>query len=90
MFKFHNGMLPSPFDDLFITNNTIHTHNTRQNNSLHIQIGNWEGVYRLFSFHGTKIWNHLSNILVTNVSYACFKKLSKTYIQNNEIPYRMA
>ena len=89
MYKYHNGMLPSPINELFITNNTVHNYNTRQRNNLHIQIGNGEEVYRLFSFHGIKIWNHLSNKICTNVSYASFKYLTRVYFQCNEIVYRL-
>ena len=60
MFKNHLNMLPTPLSDLFIINNTRHAHFTRQHNNLHIDIGRKENVYRLFSFHGTHIWNHIS------------------------------
>ena len=48
-------------------------------NDLHIDIGIKENVYRLFSFHGTYIWNHISKRNSIDVSYACFKNLSKMY-----------
>ena len=82
-------MLPTPLSDLFIVNNTRHAHFTRQHNDLHIDIGRKENVYRLFSFHGTHIWNHISKKISIDVSYACFKNLSKMYIQANNIPYRL-
>ena len=53
-------MLPTPLSDLFIVNNTRHDYFTRQHNDLHIAIGLKENVYRLFSFHGTHIWNNIS------------------------------
>ena len=59
--KKHLNMLPTPLTNLFIANNKIHGHFTRQHNDLHIDIGLKENVYRLFSFYGTHIWNHISN-----------------------------
>ena len=71
-------MLSSPLSDLFIVNNTRH-----------IDIGIKENVYRLFSFHGTHIWNHISQKKSIVISYVCFKNLSKMDIQANNIPYRL-
>ena len=89
MFKQNIGILPPPIDRLFITNNSQHNYHTRQSSNLHTQIGKSELVYKLFSFHGIHIWNHISKKIPTDVSYVCFKKLSKNYIQNNNIPYRI-
>ena len=89
MFKLHIGILPHPIETLFVGNATQHNYNTRQSADLHTQIGKSESVYRLFSFHGIQIWNHISKKIRIDVSYACYKKLSKNYIKNNSIPYRI-
>ena len=89
MFKQNNGIVPTPIAKLFELNNLHHNYNTRQNRKLHTQIGNRESVYKLFSFHGINIWNHLSSKISTDVSYACFKNLVKTYLQQNDILYRI-
>ena len=88
MFKQHNGIVTTPIAKLFELNNLHHNYNARQNRKLHTQIGNRESVYKLFSFHGINIWNHLSSKISTDVSYACFKNLVKTYLQQNDILYR--
>ena len=88
MFTQHNGIVPTSIAKLFELNNLHHHYyNTRQNRNLHIQIGNRESVYKLFSFHGINIWNHLSSKISTDVSYACFKNLVKSYLQQNDILY---
>ena len=89
MFKNHLNMQQTPISDLCIVNNTMHDHFTRQHNDLHIDIGLEEKVYRLLGFHGTHNWNHISTKISIDVSYACFKNLSKMYIQGNNIPYRL-
>ena len=89
MFKRHHKLLPTPLDKLFILNNSQHAYNTRQRTNIHTQIGKRESTYKLFSFCGTNIWNHISKKIQLDVSYACYKKLSKRYIQYNEIPYRI-
>ena len=88
MYTYYHNSLPSPLSELFIANNTQHSYYTRQHQDLYTNIGSNEKVYRLFSFHGTHIWNHISTKNSTDVSYACYKKMSKNYIKNNTIPYR--
>ena len=87
MFKQQNGIDPIPIAKLFELNNLHHNYNTRQNRKLHTHIGNRESVYKLFSFHGINIWNHLSSKISTDVSYACSKNFVKTYMQQNDITY---
>ena len=65
MFKHHINILPSPINDLFTVNNVHHNYYTSQNNDLHINRGRKENVYRLFSFHGTHIWNHISTKILS-------------------------
>ena len=89
MFKHHLGILPHPINTLFMNNTSQHDYNTRQKFDLHTQIGKNEFAYKLFTFHGICIWNHISKKIPTDVSYSCYKKLSKIYIQNNNIPYRI-
>ena len=55
---------------------------------MQVNAGRIEIVYELFSFHGVHIWNHVSQKITIDVSYACFKHLTKTYLQNNDILYR--
>ena len=80
MFKRQLNLLPSPLNDLFTVNNTQHNHFTRQHADLHVNTGVRENVYRLFSFQGIYIWNHISKQIPINVSYACYKNLYKNYI----------
>ena len=80
MFKFHTGVLPDPVSNLFVLNNQRHNYNTRQNNDLQTNLGRGEHVYKLFSFHGVQIWNQLSKKIQIDVSYACFKNLSRKYL----------
>lgn len=89
MFKYHIDVLPDPVRNLFSLNYERHNYNTRQNNDLQISLGRGENVYKLFSFHGVHIWNHLSKKINIDVSYACFKNLSRKYLQANDIPYRI-
>ena len=89
MFKYHTGVLPDPINNLFTLNNERHNYNTRQMNDLQTHFGRGENIYKLFSFHGVHIWNQLSKKIQTNVSYACFKNISRKYLQINDISYRI-
>ena len=89
MFKYATNQLPQPISELFQRNDTIHAHNTRQRENLHLLIGRGEIIYKSFSFHAIHIWNHMSMHISIEVSYPCYKKLSKRYLQNNNIIYRI-
>ena len=69
--------IPLPMNNLFTVNNAQHNYYTRQIDSLHTQVGKNEKVYKLFSFHGINIWNHMSQKIPIDVSYACYKKVYK-------------
>ena len=71
-------ILPHPITDLFALNKERHNYNTRQTDDLQINTRRSEIVYKPFSFHGEHIWNHISQKIQTDVSYACFKHLTKT------------
>ena len=60
MFKYNMGVVPHPITDLFALNNERYNYNTRQTHDLQINAGRGEIVYKLFSFHGVHIWNHIS------------------------------
>ena len=88
MFKYNRGILHQPITDLFVLNKERHNYNTRQTDDLQINAGGSEIIYKLISFHGVHIWYHISQQIQIDVSYACFKQLTKTYLQNNYILYR--
>ena len=57
MFKIHSGSVPDCISMLFVTNNSVHDHNTRANKHLHKRKGKCEAIYRTFSYQGIYIWN---------------------------------
>ena len=89
MFKHSKDALPHPVSELFKKNSDVHNHFTRNRGSLYSQFGTSESTHANFSFHGVHIWNQLSNKIDNDVSYACFKNLSKIYIQSHTIEYRL-
>ena len=56
---------------------------------LHTAVGRNEAIYKIFTFHGIRIWNYISTKISVDVSYASFKHSSKLFIKNNPIPYRV-
>ena len=89
MFKNSKEMVPIAIRMLFARNDQYHNYNTRPSRSLHPSVGKGEAIYRSFSFHGVNIWNYLSKHIPTNVSYNHFNKLTKSYVLNNDIIYRL-
>ena len=89
IFKYNMGVVPHPITDLLELNNERHNYNTKQTHDLQINAGRCEIVYKLFSFHGVHIWNHVPRKIPVDVSYACFKNLTKAFLQTNDILYRV-
>ena len=52
MFKYSRHTLPEVIRELFITNDTFHSHNTRNKNKLRSKMSNREYMYKNFSFIG--------------------------------------
>ena len=77
MFKYSKDLVPLPIVELFTRNYEFHNHFTRQSQSLHTAVGRNEAIYKTFTFHGIRIWNYRST------------KISKLFIKNNPILYRV-
>ena len=73
MFKYNMGILPHPIIKVFALNSGRHNYNTRQTHDLQINAGMGEIVYKLFSYHGVHIWNHIHEKILNYVSYACLR-----------------
>ena len=89
MFKYSINILPDVISELFITNDTFHSHNTRNKNKLRPKMSNREYMYTIFSFIGVYIWNNIQDHIPINASYAAFKSNTKKYFQYNNIIYRV-
>ena len=89
MFKYSKDLVPLPIVELFARNYEFHNHNTRQSHLLHTAVGRNKAIYKTFTFHGIRIWNDISTKISEDVLYASFKHSSKSFIKNNQIPYRV-
>ena len=66
--------------NLFAVNNEYQNYNTVHNHDLQINTESRQFVYKRFSFYGVQIWNNISKNAI-DISYACFKNLSKSYLK---------
>ena len=89
MFKNAKQIVPIAIQMLFARNDQYHNSNARLSRSLHPSVGRGEAIYRSFSFHGVNIWNYISKHIPVNVTYIRFNKLTKSYLLNNNIIYRL-
>ena len=90
MFKMSKCDVPKPLHALFRINNSYHIviRQGARSKSIHVPIGRTEAIYKLFSYFGAHVWNHISNNISINVSYCL--NLVKFYIQNNNyVRYRL-
>ena len=79
MYKYVNGLLPDVMNELYVTNNEIHDHFTRQSHLLHTIRGNINVYTRSFRYISPRIWNLLQKKINVQVSIAKFKTSSKLF-----------
>ena len=80
MYKQTNGLLPNVMNELYISKNKIHKHNTRHSIKLYISKGSDK-----FSTSSARVWNLLSSLIDVNVSLNQFKLNSKLYFLHNSL-----
>ena len=80
MYKQSNGLLPNVMNELYISKNEIHKHNTRHSVKLYISKGSDK-----FSTISARVWNLLSSLINVNVSLNKFKVNSKYYFLHNSL-----
>ena len=85
MFKYSHGNVPVSVPQLFRSTNEYHNYDNRNCARIHAPVGTTEANYRTFDYRGIHIWNHISQKNNINISYPCFTKLVKIYIQNNNL-----
>ena len=88
MYKISHGNVPKLLQNLYKSNNDIHTHFTRHAHHFHSMRGNNEFIYRTFVFQSVLIWNKLIQNIDIRVSYPRFKHLLKDFLLSNNITFR--
>ena len=56
MYKYFNNLLPPAINDLYVSNNDVHTYSTRQKHFLYINKSN-------IHVYANKLWNHKSTCM---------------------------
>ena len=89
MYKHVNGLLPDVMSELYVNNNEIHDHFTRQSHLFHTTRGHTNVYARSFGSISPRLWNALQNRINVNVSISKFEINSKVYFLENilEINY---
>ena len=81
-FKFNRNELPEPFWVYFTENYTIHSHNTRQIKSFHLDRKNTTLGQRYIQFKGGKLWNDIPSTIKLLRNKYTFKRKLKLYLMN--------
>ena len=74
MYQFFTHDLPNSFQQMFITNTSIHQHRTRQSGDLHIPYVHTALAQKSIIYQGPKYWNSFSNNLKCLKSHSLLKK----------------
>ena len=85
MYKYHNGILPFVFNDLFVLNASVHTHYTRQHNQLHVPRICSTLHSRTVRVNSVALYNYFDRFLSMRMTYDSYKYNLKNFIRENGI-----
>ena len=77
MYHFHTGNLPHIFQNMFISNSSVHSHNTRQTKLLHKPPVRTTHALKSFRNVGISKWNDLNEDIRSSSTLSRFKVLCK-------------
>ena len=89
MYQCLNCITPQVFNDFFQKNNTLHDHDTRQSNDLHVPYARLNVWKFCFKIHGASTWNNIPILIKQSQSLDVFKKstaASSYWIKDNCTP----
>ena len=82
MFRFHHGILPPVFDNLFVPNRSVHSHETRQINQLHVPLRSTL-MSKTVRVTGVTLYNHFDELVSMDMTYDSYKYNLKKFIREN-------
>ena len=85
MFKYHHNCISPVFNDMFIVNNSVHEHFTRQQNHLHVPRFSTNLMARSVRVVGVRIYNNFDIFVSINLLYDSYKHNLKHFILKNDI-----
>ena len=85
MYKHVNGLLPDVMNKLYVTNNQIHNHFTRQHQLFYTSKGRTNVDAKSFSNISPRIWNALQTKIYVKVSISTFKNITKIFFLENKL-----
>ena len=89
MFKFHHTLLPNVFERFFVANNSVHDHDTRQKDQLHVPLAISDTIkvtgVRCFNFFQDKLNMELpSTDYDLRLFYDSYKYNLRKFIREND------
>ena len=85
MYKYHNGELPIIFRNMFTSNVSIHSHDTRQLFNYHVPKCKTDVMKRSPVYQCVIIWNGLDPDIRVTHSYNMFKKALRNKVLHSSL-----
>ena len=89
MIKYRFNSLPSVFDNFFVKNENIHSHNTRNKNLYRTPLLRLDLRKRTIRATGVRVYNYISQFITLDANVKCsisnFKTCLKALIIDNDI-----
>ena len=87
MYKLTKCMLPSMFENMFISTSDVHNYSTRQADLLYVQYASTKRTQRTIKHFGTKLWNSLCNDIDIDCAISSFEHRMKIFLLTWSLPF---
>ena len=85
MYKVYKDMYPTVITNMYLHNQNIHSHNTRQKHHFHTAMGHSNLYATSFYCTSILIWNDILKNIDISLSFSRFKCALKYYLQHNHL-----
>ena len=85
MYKYYYNDLPVVFRNMFMSNENVHSHGTRQRNDYHLPSCKSDVMKRAPSYQGCAIWNRLDDNMRSIKSLNVFKKSMRRRVLHSSL-----
>ena len=85
MFKYHQGVWPPVFKDLFLSNMNLRSHFTRQYHNLHVSLNGKTILSKTVRVTGVALYNNFNSHLSMGITYDSYEYNLRKFIHDHDI-----
>jgi hypothetical protein len=87
LYKYENNLLPYCFSNMFVRNDSVHSHYTRQVKHFHVPVVNYDICKHFLKYFAVHIYNSTYHLIDYNVKLSTFKAKTKSLILKHNLQF---